>query len=275
MLSGCDSSSDSTTSSFNLAVTDAPTDGAVAVVIEFTGIELKPREGQPFSIDLAEPASINLLNFQGTDSAALFTNEEIPAGNYNWLRLKVNAERTVIDSYIDFVDGNRFPLYIPSGSSRGLQWNAGFVAPSNGSVDFTLDFDVKKSVHSPGNSTDDYFLRPVIRVVDNTVVGHISGSVDATLFEGETCGDSTMVYLFDVNDTPDDIGSATPPQTQANVSETENGLSYTFGYVLPGDYNLALTCQASDDMPDTDDNIEFIAEVPVAVVRDQTAVANF
>ncbi len=276
LASGCDSSSNDT-SRFSLAVKDAPIDSATSVVVEFSGIELKPQQGSSFSIDFQSPRQIDLLDFQGTDAAQLFEDVIIEPGNYNWMRLKVNAAQQTLDSYIEFEDGSMHSLYVPSGEQTGLKWNQGFTAPANGSVDFTVDFDLRKSIHLPSNAGADYFLRPVIRVVDNTQVGHIVGTVDSNLIAGATCGESTAVYLFDDSATPmDDEGSDNPPQTSAMVStDQNNNLVYALGYVLPGNYRLGLTCQADSDISDTDDDIEFIGEATATVVANETTTVNF
>lgn len=276
MTASCDSNNNDS-ARLSVSVKDAPIDSATSVVVEFTGIELKPQQGPGFSIDFQSPRQIDLLDFQGTDAAQLFENVAIEPGEYNWMRLKVNAIRQTLDSYIEFDDGSMHSLYIPSGSQTGLKWNQGFTAPANGNVDFTVDFDLRKSIHLPANAGADYFLRPVIRVLDNTQVGHIEGSVDSNLITGATCGEAIAVYLFDDSATPiDDEGSANPPQTSAMVTTDENNnLVYALGYILPGDYRLGLTCQADNDDPETDDDIEFIDEASATVVANETTTVNF
>lgn len=277
LLTSCDNTDGPGYSQLSLAVKDAPIDGATAVVVEFDGIELKPQGGPSFSVDLEQAQQINLLDFQGTDAAQLFANVSIEAGNYNWMRLKVNAEQQALDSYIEFEGGEMFSLYVPSGAQTGLQWNQGFTAPANGNVDFTIDFDLRKSIHQPGNSSDDYFLRPTIRVVDNTVIGHIEGLAASSLLDGSSCGESNAVYLYpQTDDALDDYGSDNEPQTSANVTlNEENNLSYSLGYILPGDYTLGLTCQADLDDPEMDDAIEFTARMDVTVTENTTTTANF
>ncbi|NVJ62444.1 MAG: DUF4382 domain-containing protein [Gammaproteobacteria bacterium] len=276
LLAGCGSSDNASLSKFSLAVTDAPTDGATSVVVEFTGIELKPVEGSPVTYDLDAPRQIDLLDFQGTSAATLFSNIDIAAGDYNWMRLKVNAAQQTIDSYIEFDTGEQYSLYVPSGSTSGLQWNQGFTAPANGAVDFTIDFDLKRSVHTQGNSSDDFVLRPVIRVVDNTEVGSISGTIDPLLVTDETCGETQAVYLYELGVEPDDVGSAVEPQTTAFVSTNVDGdYVYTLGFILPGEYTIAFTCQASADMPDTDDDVIFVGAQDVVVSTEVNTVANF
>lgn len=278
LLISCDSSNTpiEELARFSIGVTDAPTDNAAAVVIEFTALELKPANGPPITYPLDSPRSIDLLNFQGSNSAQLFSGLVIPPGEYQWLRLKVNAEQQVLDSYIEFTGGEIFSLFIPSGGTRGLQWNQGFVAPANGSVDFTLDLDVKQSIHPRGNASDDFILRPVIRVVDNLQIGHISGIVEAALLNDPSCGESVSVYLFSIDQAVDDIGSASGPETTALVKMNLQGdWSYTLGFLLPGNYQVALTCQSANDFPDQDDDINFLATQLITVTAGETRELNF
>jgi len=55
----------------------------------------------------------------------------LTAGDYSWIRLKVNAARGLIDSYIDLLDDTRHSLYVPSGSQSGLKLNHGFNVPED------------------------------------------------------------------------------------------------------------------------------------------------
>ena len=84
-----------------VGITDAPVDVAAAVVVKFTGVELKPQGGPAFSIDFATPKSLDLIQLQGEDRALLLDGEEIPAGDYEWMRLKVDSDPNVAgDSYL-------------------------------------------------------------------------------------------------------------------------------------------------------------------------------
>ena len=48
-----------------LGVTDAPVDDATAVVVKFTAVELKPENGDAFTITLDPAQSIDLLALAG------------------------------------------------------------------------------------------------------------------------------------------------------------------------------------------------------------------
>ena len=141
------------TGRLSLAVTDAPVDGATAVVVEFTGVEVKPADAEALSFDFDTPRQIDLLALSGHDSEALLQDVEVRAGRYEWVRLKVNAVADgVDDSYIDLKDGTRHELYVPSGAQTGLKLNGGFVVPRDASASFTVDFDLRQSVHEPMNA---------------------------------------------------------------------------------------------------------------------------
>src|SRR6266404_3956807 len=87
-----------------LAVADAPVDGAQAVVVKFTGIELTGNSGNPVEITFPQPKSIDLLNQSGTASAVLF-DQPIPAGSYGQIRMIVVADGDPAHSYITLSDG--------------------------------------------------------------------------------------------------------------------------------------------------------------------------
>ncbi|MBD3654855.1 MAG: DUF4382 domain-containing protein [Kangiella sp.] len=260
----------------SVAVTDAPVDGAEAVVVEFTGIEIQG-SGQPQSFDFDTPKSIDLLQLTGSDSLELLPDTELAAGQYQWLRLKVNANRGVTDSYID-IDGARYSLFIPSGSETGLKLIRPFVIAAGGSADFTIDFDLRKSVVDPQDAAQDYYLVPALRIVDNLEVGHINGLVDETLVNAAGCSESSGVYLFAGADAElsDINGSESDPITSTLVEMNSDGLyEYEIGFVQTGDYTLAFTCEAGFDDPATADQINFSATTNVTVEVDQTVTVDF
>lgn len=274
MLAACNGES-SNTGQLSIAVTDAPVDSATAVVVQFTGIELHGPDGQK-TITFESPRSIDLLALTGTDSQQLLDDIELPAGQYHWMRLMVNAERVVIDSYIDLEDGSRHSLFIPSGAETGLKLVSGFVIPAGGSADFTIDFDLRKSVHEPENAIGDYLLRPALRIVDNTEVGNISGTVSHTLV-GSEC--SPVVYLFvGANETPDDEDANAPnpitsaiPVMNANTGDYD----YEIGFILEGDYTASFSCDGDLDEPDIDDAMTFTGTQNVTVAIGETSTADF
>jgi len=74
---GGDGSGDRT-GTLRLGLTDAPVDQADAVVVQFTGVELKPAGGVAFSRDFATPKTLDVLALQGTTRALLLDGETVP-----------------------------------------------------------------------------------------------------------------------------------------------------------------------------------------------------
>jgi len=131
-----------------LAVGDAPVDGAQAVVVKFTGVELTANSGSPVDITFATPKTIDLLTQSGTASAVLFS-QPIRAGDYGQVRLMVVADGNPSNSYVTLSDGTVHGLQVPSGSETGLKLVSGFTVPSSGVVDYTIDFDLRKAITCP------------------------------------------------------------------------------------------------------------------------------
>ncbi len=293
-----------------MAVTDSPVDYADVVVVQFTGVELKPKDGPAFSRDFETPKTIDLLAYQGEERAMLLDGEEVPAGEYTWMRLKVLADPDVAgDSYI-MIDGAECELRIPSGDERGLQMIRGFTVGVGTTTDFTVDFDLRTlGVEAPG--PDDrgpgacdgqaYQLKPVLRVVDNLEVGTITGTVDSELHHAAQCESTTSgvypgnVYLFGpVTDTepgtPDDYDgiwddvNGGDALTSAMVDP--NSFSYTIGFVPPattGSPTPATRTTAEVDaneanLPENADEVVTFTPadgVAVTVTAGQTATVDF
>lgn len=270
---GSGSGSGSSEGSLTLGLTDAPVDEADAVVVVFDSVELQGPERT--TITFAEAKAINLLDYQNGEQVLLLDGETLPAGDYQWIRLGV----VEADSYIE-IDGEQYPLEIPSAAQTGLKLNRGFTLAAAGVSNFTIDFDLRKSVHQEG--TGDYKLRPTLRIVDNLEVGTIAGTVAAGLVEAETCnnGDNNdmgnSVYLFTGTDTAaqDVQGTDDDPIASANVVYNAESLAYEFtlAFVEAGDYTAAFTCDAALDVAaeDNSDVVVFSSAANVTVVADAT-----
>jgi hypothetical protein len=237
-----------------LSVGDAPIDTAQKVVVEFTGVELLSNSGSPVNINFATPKSIDLLNQSGTASAQLF-DQPIPAGMYQQIRLVVVADGDPSHSYIILSDGTMHGLQIPSGAETGLKLVTGFNVPASGVVDYTIDFDLRKSVTCPGGQAPACFLKPAERLVDNTTVGNIQGVV-ATTSIPTAC--TPAVYLYNGTVTMPEDYNSTAPATDSNqpiaskvpALDTAGAYYYQFTFLPPGNYTVAYTCQAALDNPD-------------------------
>lgn len=295
-LAGCGGGSDGgsvaegpSTGRLSISITDAPVDEASSVVVEFWGVEIKPEEGDSFIITFS-PRQIDLQLLSGVNSEDILVNEVLDAGHYEWMRLLVNAACNATNSFI--VTDKQYPLGIPSGDESGLKLNRGFDVPAGGAVEFTVDFDLRKSVNglkSNGNCAGHYKLRPTLRIVDNTEIGSISGTVADGTLKDVSCTAGNVVYVFEgLNITPDDIDTIdltdVDPITTAMVDVVDLGGgvlegTYSVNFLSAGDYTVAFTCQAEDDDPEVDETlttpIVFLGAANVTVLVDTDTTHNF
>ena len=225
------------------------------------------------------PKQIDLLVLKSGLIELLLGEENLPAGHYNWIRLKVEAELGVLDSYIELDDGSIHSLWIPSGSQTGLKLINGFDILAGGFADFTIDFNLRKSVHNPSGIGDDYILKPALRIVDNSLAGSIKGTIDPSFISNPSCTGSNEVYVFEgQNILPDDVDEHdAEPITSAKVEFDIDDSQYEYKavFLIAGDYTVSFTCQAGDDEPETDDAINFIGTSNVTVIAGIDTIHNF
>ncbi|MHA7833228.1 MAG: DUF4382 domain-containing protein, partial [Algiphilus sp.] len=99
------------------------------------------------------PRQIDLLALTGGRTDILI-DEAIPTGRYEWIRLEVDAQRGMMDSFVTRKDGGQVSLFIPSGSQRGLQLNGPFEISANQGARYVVDFDLRKSIKNPQGFSD-------------------------------------------------------------------------------------------------------------------------
>ena len=252
-----------------LSVADAPADNATHVVVVFTGVELTGNSGNPVTITFPTPKSIDLITQSNTASAVLF-DQPIPAGSYGQIRLMVTADGSANNSYIDFADGSRMGLLVPSGSETGFKLVSGFTVPSSGVVDYTIDFDLRKAITCPPGQAPACILKPVERLVDNTSVGNIQGQITSTLPSGCTPGvylySGAVTKLEDINSTAPSTDTNQPLASKVPVATSAPPYYYQFTFLPPGTYTVAFTCEAALDNPDQTDPSVILATVATAAV---------
>lgn len=259
-----------TTGQLNLAITDAPVDGASAVWVTITGMKLKrTSDGNEKSVNLngAETQNneieVNLLTLANGGSAALFA-DQITAGDYQWIRFEV--EKACI-AFIPNANRNNpnecIPMELPA--QNELKTSGNFNVPSNGIANITVDWDLRKAIVLEG--TGDYKLKPVLHLRDDSDVGAISGIITG---EDAVCAlnEVAAVYVFNGIVTPVDMdGTGLEPFASVRVQDNDPGDdSFFIGMLDPGRYTLAYTCDALDDAPETPNAIGFFETITVDVV---------
>ena len=283
----------------NLSISDAPIKDATKVCVRFDGVELKHADSDDReTIDFDTPKVINLLAYQGADSHPIVTGAELPAGEYEWIRLKVQAERGLMGGVNDPIGdelcdedtensylmrtstGGAHNLFIPSGSQRGLQLIKHIVIPANRTGAYTAEWDLGKSFNAPPGLQPDVMMKPVVKLVANNEVGTLEGQVADELIVLESCDAefAPSVYVFDDGVVPnplddpfaDDDAVATGLVEQVMHEDGSMTWRYSIGFLLAGNYEAAFTCNGTDFIPldgkpaeifvDTVTTVDFVAE---------------
>jgi hypothetical protein len=284
------SSSSSAPATMNLGVTDGPVASASAVVISFTGVELQPSGGgSAVTFNFNSPQTINLLNEQNGNEASLLNGVSVPAGNYDWIRLLLNVSSsgTVANSYIE-INGAQYPLVIPSGAQTGLKLVQGFTMTANQVANFTIDFMLQQSITAPpgltsGGGTQDYLLKPALRLINNVQAGTISGtvalstlqSISACLagYSGSGPLPNAQVDIFSGTVTP---SSSLTPVVEPEIALSASGsYSYDQPFLLAGGYTVAVACTSTSSTGTS--TVTFIpaAGTAATVTANQTTTVNF
>jgi hypothetical protein len=283
-IAGCGGSDGDATGQVSFSVTDAPVDEASAVVIAMTEFELKPSGGPSFRIPVVEEGrALNLLDFSNGVSALIIDEEEVPAGQFEWLRIYFDEEA----SYIQLeADGALYPLHMPSGGQTGYKLVSGFTVPANGAVEYILHFDLRKSVVAPPGQTSPfgdqvYFLKPAVRIMDVEATGGVEGQVADALLDlnndEATCKGGNAVYAFEGHDVAPLAG---PPLASdiVELNEATGVHEYHLMYLLPRDYTLAFTCSATADDGEVEtypnEDLGFSEAINVTVVAGQVKVCD-
>jgi len=260
----------------NLAVTDAPVDDASRVVVEFTGVELRPVSGDPVRFEIDPAEAIDLLALDGAVTT-LLDDEEVDAVEYDSIRLLVNSTPDVQDeSFIELDDGRTFPLVIDQADAAGLTINSNFTVRRDERRDLVIDFDLRKSVRGATGSGANYRLRPTLRLVDASRVGTLVGEI-APIRLTTNC--TPFVYIYTGGDTtPDDMGSAGngEPLISVPVRQQSSGqYTYRVSHLEAGTYTAAFTCDGVSDTPASNENLSFPIRFAVAIRAGDTTTRDF
>lgn len=276
------------TGELSLSITDAPVDGAEAVVVFFDAVTVHSGGGSRQTYSVNDPVtgqpgrSIDLLQLTGSRSVVLLDNQQLSAGQYSWIRLDVDLDPS--RSYIE-IAGQRHELRCTSCDNNGLKLNRSFDVPTDGAIAFTVDFDLRSSISDP-QSGPHFNLRPTLRVVETALAGNIAGNVDSTLITS-LGGGPCAVYVYEGSGvTPNDIflpEMGDPPLTWNNPVSTASvdfdGSSYSYevAYLPAGAYTVALTCDAQIDDPTMNNSglVSFTGTDTVVVTAGSTTPKDF
>lgn len=251
---------------FRLNITDAPIDeeGITGVFVTFTGIEYQKDDGPWVRAEEFEgPITINLLELQN-GRTTLMGDFSAGSGNYTGLRFMLDAPSLGRDGsnpgcFVEFEDGRRVPLFVPSGAQTGYKAKGTFSVPVNGNVEITADFDLRKSVTRAGNSGR-YILKPTIRIIANNESGTIQGTISNR--QAET---GYVVFLYETG-TYSESESADPaegesrfPNAVSSTAVEANG-DFRLAFIGAKTYDLVIAAVDSKGIPTV---IKIVPEVMV------------
>lgn len=273
--------------SFSLAVSDAPVDEASEVVLFFNEAVLVPQGGgDPVLIDLSGDGadSVDLLKYQGDNSKALISGQELPTGVYTMCLYVLDGNGQIDLSYVNSESDGIQPLRVNSkGSCSGVSgdtqsagrifFNQPFTINA-GSNSFVAEFDLRKGLVNPVGQAG-YFIKPTaVQLVNLAGAGTITGQLQdeqrlaCEADESQRLGASSFqhtAYLYasapTLEQMGDFIGEASYPEASelqepiaaADISldDVTGEYRYTFGFIGEGDYQLGYTCVANADLADS------------------------
>ncbi len=287
-LAGCGggSGSSSSGSGIVLNITDAPVfdEDIAAVWVRFTQVIVKPSNDASDLIvvdvvnDAGDPwRDIELKSLVGGKTMLL---GEVPlvAGDYSWIRLVIDPENT----HIIETGGGDYLVDCSSCTESNLKLNRSFTIEAGGWIDFTIDFDLRKSItlRRPNQTREDfdYKLRPTLRILDAELASSfIHGMVTdlrTEMANPATPGDGCWVYVYEGDLNPDDVCVDDPdalpdpvvcpvavdrrPDITAQVTTVFNDItlmdeySYHTGFIFPGTYTVTMVCEPDDAAADED-----------------------
>ena len=163
-------------------------------------VEVNRSQGDQGWQTISEPNEVyNILELVNGEFA-LLADAELETGTYQQIRLILNDNNSIV------IDGESFPLTVPSGAQTGLKLNINAEIEEGIVYTLLLDFDADRSVVKRGMQNH-YNLRPVIRATAEAESGNIGGTVNA---------ESTVRAILDA-------GTAEADTVSTTFSDSETG----------------------------------------------------
>lgn len=244
----------------------APADpNVVEVFVPLLGLEFSNTDGSTETLEFSDAELVDLMDLLEGDPLRVFTDEELPEGTYDGVRLLFDADE---EGAVTFSDGSEFPIVLAEGEYAPVDIT---IEDSDSSEDsealsfessteeYTLSVDLRQSL-SFDDGNDEYTFTPNLRSVRSGEAVQIFGSVAVDCPTGSSLEDGGAVYLFEGQDAEavDRAGDTGPYATTGLQIDVASGTaSYTLRFLPGGDYTAAVTCNGDADDPMTDDDIAF------------------
>ncbi len=253
-LAGCETQLD-------IDLTSGSIDEIDEVVLQINAIELRREDGSTRKIELDPTADPDLLDYRDGELFSLVGGEDVGTGSYNGVRLLYDSDGSTLHRSEDDA-GEDIDIEVPS-------------SPAYAEVDFSLGEDDQEQlvieldprfslIDRTDAGSNDYQLQPVLRAAIASTTGSIGGRIDDSLVTGNACrrdgraiGEGVAIYVYEGTiTTPFDFVSSASnrPIAAARLRGSANNYRYEIGLLAPGDYTVALTCDADRDAPLTDED---------------------
>jgi hypothetical protein len=156
------------TGELRLFLTDAP---AAYDSINITFSEISAHLDSSWITVVTDPITYNLLELNNGTFEVLGA-ADVPAGHYTQIRIKIAAAEIS-------VNGEVYPLAVPSGAQTGLKLGPEFTIEAGSAYELMVDFDASRSIVTTGPpyNPQSYKLKPHLRVVAVAITGSIFAKV--------------------------------------------------------------------------------------------------
>lgn len=297
LLAGCGGGTGDTTDpmpasvgSISISLTDGPWAEARLIVLHITDVELGHSNGDIIRLNFpGGPMNVDMMHLQNGMFEIPIERAEVPAGQYDWMRLRIDADQ----SYIEMAGtGGRHRMQMGSNAANGLEVHQWFRIQESAHDEFILDFDVRYGVrhHHGGMMGDWYELHSAVRLINMHDAGGLTGMIGASMVDlnhpdCDPAPGGNWAYLYPGDASmPDDIAEpdtdGVPGPIATDRVEMQSGSGdyfYHFGYLSASSYRIAFTCSGEwdedgdEDYPsDPDDRFDFQKfSDPVAVIEGQ------
>lgn len=263
----------------SLGFSDSLPEELKQVVIEVDSITFR-RTGdddiviEQFNIDdpnapAQDTFQIDLLEYQGRNQLVVISGLELDTGSYSEISIAILGD-DINRSYVQEADDSLKPI---TTSLSGLA--APGMTLDSGEQHFTLEFGLAQSLQYQSTSDQYLLASDGVRTEDNAQAATLSGRVERSLFDSATpCDEKTdpesgnRVYIYQgqglaqeqLADVFTSSSSTAVPEDAiapfAVASMAEDSLTgiwqYAFGFLPPGDYTMAFSCDT-----EADDAVEF------------------
>jgi hypothetical protein len=237
---------------------------AQELVLRLTHVDVGHANGDVTRLGLREgPMDLDMLQLQNGLTHDLLDRASLPAGEYHWMELGLDPDR----SHIGLQGGGRHGLTM--GEQDALRVRERFTIRDGEHEEFVMDFDLRNAVqhhHMGGMMGDRFELHNALRLMHRDEAGGLAGAIDESLidFNHPDCDPApggNWAYLFPGDAAqPDDLaeedtdGFAGPIATdRVELHPGVGEYRYHFAFLPEGSYRVAFSCSSDWDEPGDDD----------------------